>query len=487
MKKLLLIVTLLLAALAVMLVWQTFRFKSRQVEVEQVNDGVVNMKAAQERLARAINFQTISYEDASHTRFEEFEGFRHYLEDAFPKVHQTMMREQVNGHSLLYRWQGSDGTLKPIVLAAHQDVVPVELGTEDNWTYPPFEGQIADGFVWGRGAIDNKMGLLGLLESAEMLIGEGFQPLRTIYLAFGHDEETGGLAGAAKIADLLKSRNVEAEYVLDEGGAVTQGVLAGLNKPIALVGTAEKGMISVELLVRVEGGHSSQPPPQTAIGILSAAINRLEENQMPVEITNVTRQMFTYVGPEMPFHRRLVLANLWLFKPLVERQLVRSPATAAIVRTTTAVTVISGGMKENVLPAEARAIVNFRIRPGDSISSVLEHVRKVADDPRVEISRGGRFATEPSPESDVNSANFRSVEQNIRQTFPSAIVAPYLVVGGTDARHYAKISKDVFRFLPLLASPEDLKRLHGTNERVAITNYEQSIKFYRRLMLNSAR
>lgn len=487
MRKLLLIVAFVVIVLATVLVWRTLRFKSRQVEVEQVNDVAIERDVAAEHLAQAVRFQTISYEDEASARYEEFTGFQKYLMETFPRVHQTLTREQVNGYSLLYTWQGSDETLKPVILAAHQDVVPVETGTEGQWTQPPFEGRIAGGFIWGRGSIDDKMGVMGNLEAVEMLLGEGFKPRRTVYLAFGHDEEIGGLNGAAKIAELLRSRNVRAEYVLDEGGAITEGVLAGLSKPVALVGTTEKGMVSVQLLVRGEGGHSSQPPPQTAIGILSAAIERLEAHQMSANITGVTRQMFEYVGPEMPFMNRLALANLWLFEPIVEKQLSRTPATNAIIRTTTAATVISGGVKENVLPVEGRGIVNFRIRPGDSVASVLEHVREVVDDPRVEISRSGRFASEPSIESDANSANFRNIEQTIRQIFPSALVAPYLVVGGTDARHYTGISKDVYRFVPLWAAPEDLKRLHGVNERLPVANYEQCIKFYRRLILNSAR
>ena len=211
---------------------------------------------------------------------KEFLALHEYLKETFPKVHSGLTKETINDYSLLYTWKGSDETLKPILLMAHLDVVPVEPASEADWQHPPFEGQIQDGYIWGRGALDDKAGVMGLLEAVETLLAEGFRPKRTIYLAFGHDEELGGPNGAAKIAELLLSRKVELDYVLDEGLIIANGILP-VSKPVALIGIAEKGFVSLELSVETEGGHSSMPPPNTAIGILSEAVNKLEEGQMP--------------------------------------------------------------------------------------------------------------------------------------------------------------------------------------------------------------
>jgi carboxypeptidase PM20D1 len=343
------------------------------------------------------------------------------------------------------------------------DVVPVEAATEAQWAYPPFEGVIADGHIWGRGAMDDKSSVLGILEAAEILLAEGFQPRRTVYLAFGHDEEIGGKAG---IAD---------------------GVVPGVSSPVALVGIAEKGFLSLSLTVEAGTGHSSTPPPHTAIGILSMAVNKLEENQLPGDVDGIPGQMFAYVGPEMTWGMKTVFANLWLFRPLVERQLSASPGTNASIRTTTAVTMIEGGIKDNVLPSRASAIVNFRILPGDSIEKVMAHARSVINDPRVKIEKYRDDFNEPSNVSNIDSEEFRVIHKTVRQIFPNAVVAPALVVGATDARHYGRLTGSVYRFLPFRFNGEDISRLHGTNERLSVENYLQGVRFYHQLINNSAR
>jgi carboxypeptidase PM20D1 len=318
------------------------------------------------------------------------------------------------------------------------------------------------------------------------LLGRGFQPQRTIYLAFGHDEEVGGIAGAAKIAALLRERNVELEFVRDEGLTITDGILPDISKPVALIGVAEKGFVSLELSVKAESGHSSMPPPHTAIGILSAAINRLEERQMPASIEGVTRKMLETIGPEMSFGKRLVMANLWLFKPLVERKLTASPSTNAAIRTTTAATIIEGGLKENILPSSARAVVNFRILPADSIERVVSHVREVVADPRVKIHRFGVLVAEPSPISRIDATGFQNIQMTIRQLYPEVLVAPALVVGTTDSKRYVKLTDNIYRFSPLRIRPEDVERFHGINERISINEYAECVKFYYHLIKNSA-
>ena len=463
----------------------TARYESVQPVVEAAAEVAISQGAA-ERLAGSLRIATISSDDPAEFDAESFSTFHRYLESVFPLVHSQLRRETVGKHSLFYTWPGTDASLKPILLAGHMDVVPVEPGTERSWQYEPFAGRIADGFIWGRGAIDNKSTVVGTLEAVEMLLAEGFRPTRTVYLAYGHDEEVGGKAGARAIAKLLRRRMVELEMVLDEGGVIGDGVLPGISDPVALVGIAEKGFVSIELIARMAGGHSSLPPAQSAVGIVSAAVARLEQEQMPARLEGPTREMFEHIGPRFPYPQRAIFANLWLTRPLVLRTLQRSPTTNAMVRTTTAPTMFQGGTKDNVLPSYARAVVNFRILPGDTIADVVEHVRRTIDDDRVQIQIGGRFTAEPSDVSSTQSASFRMLERAIRSIRPDAVVSPYLVVVVTDARYYSGLSRNVFRFLPLRLTSHDLERMHGTNERLGVVEYEAAIRTYRQLIINSA-
>ncbi len=439
---------------------------------------------AAEKLAQAVRFPTVSYQDAAQSDTRPLLRLHTFLRQAFPVAHRVLEREVVNGYSLLYTWRGADETRKPVLLLAHLDVVPVESGTEERWTYSPFSGRIADGFVWGRGSMDLKVSVLGILEAVEQLVRQGFQPGRTVYLAFGHDEETGGLQGAAKISELLGRRGVRAEYLLDEGLTIGHGLVPGVSTSVALVGIAEKGRLNVELTARSGGGHASMPPQHTAIGILSAVLSRLEATPMPAALTGPVRELLMCTAPQMSFPRRAVVSNLWLFEPLIRWQFARSPSTNAVIRTTTAVTVVRGGAKENVLPAEAKAIVNFRILPGDNITAVLEHVRRTINDPGIEIRPLNRM--EPSGVSSTDSESFRALAATIRQVFPDTIVAPGLMIGGSDSQHYLSLTDAAYRFLPLRLKPEDLARIHGINERIAVDNYAEVIRFYFQLIRNTA-
>jgi carboxypeptidase PM20D1 len=443
------------------------------------------MEKSAQNLAQAIQLRTVSDPEPGRVNASAFASFLKFLQKAFSQVHGALLNEIVNDYSLLYIWKGSDENLKPILLMAHVDVVPVEEGTEQEWHYPPFEGSIADGFIWGRGALDDKASLIGIMEAVEALLAQGFSPRRTVYLAFGHDEEVMGVRGAKQIAALLKTRGVKAEYILDESGAITSGVVPGLNKPVALVGTAEKGYLTFELSVDGEGGHSSMPPAKTAIGVLSRAIDRLEGNRFPAKFEGPTREMFDFVGPEMGFPMRFVFANQWLFKGLIKRRLEASIYTNGALRTTCAATVIRGGERENVLPQKAVALVNFRLFTGDTIESVMHHVERAVNDDRVKISISGETHCEASKISDVGSPGFKILERTIRQVFPDCIVAPFLVMATTDARHYAEISDCILRFVPIRVTREDLKTIHGTNERVSIENYKEIIQFYMQLIRNS--
>ena len=485
MRKLLLLLAAGVVLLVGLILVRTARYGSAPPASAPVREVAVPEGAA-ERLAGSLRIRTISHEDPEAFDAEAFRGLHAYLQTAFPRVHSQLRRETVQTHSLLYTWEGSDPSLKPTLLAAHLDVVPVEPGTEQKWQADPFGGRIADGLIWGRGAIDNKSAVAGTLEAVEMLLGEGFRPARTVHLAYGHDEEVGGTAGAREIATLLKRRGVELEMVLDEGAVIGEGVLPGISDPVALIGIAEKGFVSVALTARTAGGHSSLPPRRSAIGILGAAVARLEEEPMVARLEGATRQLFDRIGPHLPFSQRVVFANLWLTRPLVMRRLEASPATNAMVRTTMAPTIFHAGTKDNVLPSHARAVLNFRILPGDSVADVVEHVRRVVDDGQIEIEIAGAFSAEPSAVSSTESQQFRMLERTIRSLTSEAIVTPYLVAVVTDARHYGDVSGNVFRFLPLRLTPADIQRMHGTDERLAVENYHGAVRFYRQLLLNAA-
>lgn len=485
MKKLLGVLLLLLVVLAAVTLERTVTFRSRQPQAAPVPVEPLDTAALAQRLAGALRFKTISYQDSTQFDARQFDGFQQYLRTTFPKVHSTLKLERVNGYGLLYEWTGSDPGLAPIMLLAHQDVVPVEPGTETRWTEPPFEGRIAAGYVWGRGALDDKGSLVGILEAVEHLLAGGAQPRRTVYLAFGYDEEVGGRRGAARIAELLASRNVHPEFVLDEGGTVATGLVSGVAAPVALVGIAEKGYVTVSLTAQAEGGHSSMPPPQTAVGILAAGLTRLEGQQMPRAIRGATADMFDYLGPEMSFGRRLVIANRWLFGGVLAGRFGATPQGNAMLRTTTAPTVLQAGVKENVLPSSARALVNFRILPGDSVGSVLEHVRQVVHDPRITVQALEETQSNPSGVTSADGEPFKLLARTIRQVIPEAVVTPWLVVGATDSRHYARLTPNVLRFVGSTIGEGDVRRVHGTDERVGVQAYATAVRVYVQLLRNA--
>jgi carboxypeptidase PM20D1 len=429
-----------------------------------------------------LQLQTIST-DAAPPTAESLAAFHAFLAQNFLRVHWTLKIEAVAGGSLLFTWSGTDAAASALLLTAHQDVVQVEAGSEGQWAAPPFSGAVANGFVTGRGAIDDKGSLMAILEAAERLLARGYRPHQTIYLAFGHDEERGG-TGAIAMAALLKQRGTNIGLALDEGYAVLDGVIAGVRPPVAIIGVAEKGYVSVELTATGSGGHSSMPSDDNAAVHIAGAAERLVKNQMPARIDGPTAAMFDGIAPYSSGLMRVALANRWLTGRLVRKQLLASPDTAAALRTTTALTILSAGTKDNVLPQYARAVVNHRILPRDTIESVLAHDRKVIDDRRVQV-RALPTRHNPSRPVSTGSAEYRQVAAAIRETFPEAAVAPGLVLGATDGRHYEGVAKGVLRFAPFRMRKDDLTRFHGNDERVGISDYMRAIGFYERLMSGS--
>ncbi|MBX3656006.1 MAG: M20 family peptidase [Ramlibacter sp.] len=477
------LVLLLVAAVAV----NTVRQGSRQIDVPAAPPLAVDEKGVADKLSGAIRFKTVSSHDDPQLNVDEFRKLHAYLEQRFPRVHATLKREVVGGLSLLYTWPGSDPKALPILLMAHQDVVPIAPGTESNWKAEPFAGEVKDGFVWGRGAWDDKANLISQLEALEMLVASGFKPRQTIYLASGADEEVGGLRGAAQIVKLLQSRNVKLDFVIDEGLLITDGIMPGLSKPAALIGIAEKGYLSVVMKVPATPGHSSMPPPHgsSAIAMMSAALRRLDDEQLPATIRGVAREMFETVAPEMSGFGRVALSNLWLFGPLVQSQLEKGASTNAMIRTTTALTIVNAGNKDNVIPGMAEATVNFRLLPGDTRDSVMQHVKDKAGNDKFELSALPGSA-DPSPISPTASSSYQLINRTVRSLFPDVVVAPGLMIAATDSRHFSAISDHIYRFSPVRARAEDLSRFHGTNERIATTNLAELVRFYHQLLSNTA-
>jgi carboxypeptidase PM20D1 len=488
MRRLFALFGIVVGVLAIVVGAKTLLMPSRQLNVAAVTPVKVDAAAAAARLGAAVRFKTIASTSDLDANGAEFSGLHALLQSSFPKAHAVLQRELVGQYGLVYTWLGSDRSAPAIGLMAHQDVVPVAPGTEGDWQQPPFSGALRDGFVWGRGAWDDKGNLMSMMEAVELLAGSGFKPRQTIYLIFGHDEEIGGLRGAAEVAKLFKQRGIRLQFVLDEGLLITDGVLAGLNQPAALVGVAEKGYMSLLLTASATPGHSSMPPPQaetSAIGMMSAALARLEDRQMPLAVRGLSQEMFETLAPEMSGPNRVFLSNMWLFKPIIEQQLKKGASTNASLRTTTALTVFNAGNADNVLPGRASATVNFRLLPGDSGDAVVAHVAEAVKNPSITIEKVPGMS-EASKVAATDAPGFQLINKTLRQLHPDVIVAPGLMIGATDSRHFDGVADNVYKFSPVRAKPEDLKRFHGTNERISIDNYVELIQFYHQLIGNSA-
>lgn len=438
-------------------------------------------RAYLDHLAQAIRIPTVTYEDWDRVDESQLARFREFLLDAYPLTHERLEWETVGDHSLLFRWDGADATLPPVLLMGHYDVVPVEPGTEDTWEQPPFDGIEDDEFLWGRGALDDKGQVIALFEAVESLLSEGFTPTATIYLSIGHDEEVGGSRGASVVAQLLAERGIRFEFALDEGGAVGEELLPGTTSRIGLIGVGEKGYVNVEITAEGDGGHSSSPPRQSAIGRIATTIAALEASPMGAHM-EVQQELLAAFAEVLPQPQRFLLRNSGRFSGLLERRFSSAPMTNALIRTTGAPTIVSGGVKPNVLAQRARAIVNFRILQGDTIDDVLAHVRSLAPD-GVTVNRVAEsFVSEPSRLSSTTSNGFRLVADSIAAAFPGTVPAPWTLMAATDSRHFADIVDDIYRFAPFLARPEDMGRIHGTNERLRVSDADGAVTFYLELI-----
>jgi carboxypeptidase PM20D1 len=475
-KRILIFIGVAIIVVIVVVLFNTFTFSSKQSVVKSEPAPAVQESAVQ-HLSQAITFRTISYADPGQFDSSAFKSFHQFLERTYPTLHQHLSHELVADYSLLYKWEGIDTALAPVVLMAHQDVVPIEAASQSIWTVDPFAGVVKDSFIWGRGATDDKINLISIMEAVEKLTSENFKPQRTVYLAFGHDEEIGG-KGAKAIAALLKVRNIKPVLILDEGGIITREKVPGMKIPVALIGTSEKGYMSVQMRVEKNGGHSSMPERETSVDILTQAIVRLREKPFAPNFSPSTRDFITSLGPEMPFTQKMAFANLWLFRPMVNSIYESSAAGNAMIRTTLVPTIIDAGIKDNVVPTVATATVNVRLLPGDGSQLVLARMKELIADDRVSLTVLDEFLAEPSAVTSSESFAYKKIDQNIKKSFPGLVATPFLMIGGTDSRHFGDVSEGIIKFSPMI----DPIGFHGIDERVSLESYQTSLWFFEQLL-----
>ena len=441
----------------------------------------INKERAITHLSQSIEFKTISNQQASKKNFEEFEKFISWLKINYKLVVKNTSFQTFN-ETILFKWEGQDTSLKPILLTGHYDVVPVIPGTEDKWKEPPFSGKVDSEYIWGRGALDDKSGVIGILEAVTYLMETGFQPSRTLYLSFGHDEEIGGVNGAALVAQHLSDNGIQLEWSLDEGSFLLGGFIPNVDKLVAAINVAEKGSVTMQVVGKAQGGHSSMPTSKSAVGHLSKALARLEDNRMPGGLKGLSLEMFDEMSKHMPFIYKVAFANRWLFGGLIDSYLSRIPATNAMLRTTTAPTMLSASIKTNVLPIEAIGTVNFRIHPRNSVEDVFEHVRDLVESESVEV-RAMPYSGRPASEvSSWESRGYKVIEKSVQEIFGDVVVVPGLMIAGSDSRHYGKVADDAYRFNPFPLSNEEFAGFHGTNEKIKIKDFIEGIKAYIRII-----
>ncbi len=456
-------------------------YKPKKNETVDIIKDTVDVEKYKAHLSEAIKIKTISHRDESKTDWAEFERFHAFLDESYPLIAEKLEKEVIPPANLLYHWKGKDSSLNPIALLAHQDVVPVSDGTEDDWTHPAFSGHDDGEYIWGRGAIDMKNHLICVMEAVEALLEDGFEPERDVYLCFGDNEEivANSSNGAKDLMNTLKSRGVELDCVLDEGGAMLPINVKGVinHKTLAGIGVAEKGYADIELAIKAKGGHSSSPPNHTAIGELSKAIVKLEKNQFDASFNANMKMLLDSVARNTTYPVRLITCNMTALRPLLLQVCKMIPAAACMVRTTTAVTMSSGSPSANVLPQKAAATVNFRSMPGTSTDSIVDHIKKVCKNPNLEVTvLNSKEASNFSP---TDSRAFKIISGITASLENGAVVAPYLVMGGTDAYFYEDICQNVYRFAPFKFEIGLLSTMHGTNERIPVSCLEDAIVFFK--------
>ncbi len=429
---------------------------------------------AVEHLAEAIRIETVSQQDRNRIDYTEFRNFHEFLRTTYPLVFEQLQIEVIADYSLVMTLVGSDQNLKPVLIDSHYDVVPIEPGTEDEWTHPPFEGVIADGYLWGRGAIDDKSSVIATMEGLTKLLQQGFQPQRTLIFSLAHDEEIGGSEGAANIAQYLSDNNIELEFMVGEGGLVVTDNPMLPNKAMAMIALAEKTYVTLTLKASGDGGHSSMPVKNNAVVNLARAVTALHENPFEPELVAPMTDMLNVLGEEVGGLKGWMMKNQWLSAPILESIMSDDPATNPQVRSTTAVTMFDAGIKENVISQKAEAKVNFRLLPGYTPDQLLQDVTKIINDSSIAIESDA-WKKSP-PVADVHAHGYDKVKASIEQVLPEAVVAPGMLTATTDSPHYVGVAPNIYRFHPFTLPMSDTKSIHGTNERISLESIKTSVK-----------
>ena len=443
----------------------------------------IDSARAAEHLAQAVRIRTVSHQDPGENDWAQWDRFHGWLQSTYPAAHAAMTREVVAGHTLVYTWPGADASLPAVLLLAHQDVVPVTPGTEGDWKHAPFDGVIADDAVWGRGSVDDKGSLVALFEAVDALAASGFKPRRTVIIVSGHDEEAGG-SGARAAAELLEARSVAAEFALDEGMAIVADFPL-LGRPVALVGIAEKGYATLRITAPAKGGHSSAPPPETGVEVLAKAVLAVASRPFPLQFSGPTAQMVRTLAPSASPIVKVAVANPWLFDPLLVRKIGETPTGAASLHTTIAPTMLRGSPKENVLPQDATAWINYRIAPANTTREVMQRARDATAGLDVKLAWEGA-AYDPSPISSTDSTGYRIIAA-LASDGGRTPVAPTLVTVTTDSRSMTGIARNIYRFQPIVASLHEFEMIHGTNEHLTLDNLRRTTTFYAQLVATAAR
>ena len=429
------------------------------------------------KLQALVRIPTVSHAVPERVDTDAFDAFVTELERQFPLLHEHLALTRLDPHALLFHWPGASAD-RPVVLMAHSDVVPVDADAP--WRHPAFGAEIVDGHVWGRGTLDDKGSLAGICEAVERLLERGFLPAQDVWLSFGCNEEVSGGAARSAVAE-LERRGVRPWFVLDEGGAVAHEAFPGVAPPVAVVGVTEKGVASLHLTVEGRGGHASTPARMGPTARLARAILRLERSPFPASAPDPTVELMERIAPYAPLPLRPLLSRAGRLRPLLTRALVAAGAeSAAMTRTTVAVTTLTGSPALNVVASTARAGVNIRIMVGDTVDGVVEHVRRVIRDDTVLVDVVD--AHEPSPVSPTDDDAFRLLEDTIREVFPDAVPSPYVMMAATDSRFFTEICDRVYRFAPFRMTRAQRESLHSYDEHLGVDDFVAGIDWYRRLI-----
>ena len=470
------ILLLLIVAFLAVLVIRAFLFNPKPQHKAEKDTITFDKDCAVTSLQKLVQCKTISHDDHTLEDDDEFEKLTAMLPELYPDIVKACSLQTIPGRGLLFHWKGKSAD-KPSVMMAHYDVVPV---VEEMWEKPPFAGILEDGVLWGRGTLDTKVTMNASLSAANYLVKQGFVPENDIYFAFSGGEEVNG-EGAVNIVKFFAENGITPELVVDEGGAVVENVFPGVKEPCGMIGIAEKGMINVRYTVHSGGGHASAPLPKSPVTDLAKACRKIVDHPFKMHLTPPVAGLFDTLGRRSTFVYKLIFANLWCFKPVLDLICKGSGGEMnALVRTTTAFTQMEGSTARNVIPVKASLVSNMRLNPQDSVASAVEYLKKAVDDPTVEIEV--LESHEPSRISQVDCDSYRKVAAAVEATWDGCVTSPYLMVQCSDSRHYGRISDKVYRFSAMDLTKEERSTIHGNNERIRVETIHRSVEFYIRLL-----